>query len=147
MTEKENLTQLNDNFYEEFNQKLREIFESWEKRRVANFTERDFTIFGIGFYEKFTKLDWEVFYRTQKPPYMDIYFDEYIDGEWISYKLLSTGELEIISKREKINGTYVIGRIDTNEDKKQRKKDYKQFLNKKYDRGKKWKLKHVKNMY
>ena len=117
---------------EELKEKLSSAFEVMKNTPVE--TVCDFAIFSIKVYKAFTPKEWEDWYKRGKPSFIEHVYIYDLKNEW---ELQKDGTLKLQSTKEVVpEHTYKIGRIENNNDLKQRKKDFKKFLERKYKRSK-----------
>lgn len=99
-------------------------------------TEYNYVYISLVAYQQFTQKAWSVFMNEYKP---DRVKNIYVLNRDAVYEIKKDGSLELIGSKEKTTPEPQgkLGRIE-NKELKQRKKDFKNFLNKKYERGQKW---------
>lgn len=128
----------------EFLNKIKKTLEFMKNRPIQ--PEWDFVHISLVAYHQYTQKEWADYMNNRKPDSVKhIYVWSYGAK---TYEIKKDGSLELIEPKEQTTPEPQgkLGRIE-NKELKQRKKDFKKFLNKKYERGQKWKLTHVNNMY
>lgn len=117
---------------EELIEKLSKAFEDMKNTPVE--TVCDFAVFSLNIYKTFTPKEWEDWYKNGKPNFIKRVFIYDLENEW---ELQKDGTLILQSTKEVVpEHTYKIGRIESNSDLKQRKKEFKNFLERKYKKSK-----------
>ena len=109
------------------------LLKSQEVEKMKNTlveTVCDFVVFSLYIYKAFTPKEWEDWYKNHKPKFIKRVFIYDLENEW---ELQKDGTLKLQATRKITpEHTYKLGRIESNSDLKQRKKEFKNFLERKY---------------